>query len=114
MFNATSNSTASGSSSTKNDSVSSLYTSLYVNASIGSVLLLLFCFIHRRRFLGIYAFYAPRKEGNDNALTVKFWTGLFVWIWESLRYLPPSLSHRLHPPPPPPPPPELVVCCIGL
>ncbi len=70
---------------THDDSVSKFYASFYINAAIGGVMLVVFCVIHRRRLLGLSYFFSPRKGGNDNARSVQFWTGLIMWIWESLR-----------------------------
>lgn len=71
---------------THDDSVSKFYASFYINAAIGGVMLVVFCVIHRRRLLGLSYFFSPRKGGNDNARSVQFWTGLIMWIWESLSY----------------------------
>jgi hypothetical protein len=73
---------------THDDSVSKFYTSFYINGSVGGVMLIVFCIIHRRRLMGLSYFFSPKKGGNDNARSVQFWTGLIMWIWESLRCAP--------------------------
>jgi hypothetical protein len=81
---------------THDDSVSKFYASFYINAAIGGVMLVVFCVIHRRRLLGLSYFFSPRKGGNDNARSVQFWTGLIMWIWESLRCPPTPIHHLIY------------------